>query len=185
MRRITLLLALASAPAWASDSDTFMGWSKDGTWFVHKTVSGPNDTTELFFCATDKEVQPTWPKELNEMERQDGRISCVRFADQNRAPYGWQTKLEKPKPTGAGPNGARVDKEYNFDVDRPGYVVEMGEKKTTCYVSGLREDSKLGDIFWHSSGRWVGAVIDGVFTHCDVPLKAGPPGKSPPKKKTK
>jgi hypothetical protein len=173
MRRITLLLALASGPAWAisHDSDTFLGWSKDGTWFAHQTVSGPNEVTELFFCATDKEVQPSWPKDLNEMERQDGRISCVRFADPNRAPYGWKTQLLPPKPTGAGPNGARVDKEFSFEGDRPGYVVEVGDKKTVCYVSGLRDDSKLGPIYWHPNGRWVGAFIDNVFTHCDIPIK--------------
>jgi hypothetical protein len=179
-RRFVLVLVLAAVPAWAvsHDSDTFLGWSKDGTWFAHKTVSGPNEVTELFFCATDKEVQPTWPKDLNEREREDGRISCVRFVDPNRAPYGWQAQLIPPKPTGAGPNGAHIDKEFSNDVDRPGYVVEIGDKKTTCYVSGLRDDSKLGAIYWHPGGRWVGAFVDGIFTHCDVPLKGGgPPAK--------
>ncbi len=186
MRSVTFVLLVASARALAAgDSDTFLGWSKDGTWFAHQSVSGPNDTTELFFCATDKDVPPTWPKDVNELERMDGRVSCVRYSDPNRAPYGWKAQLQLPKPTGAGPNGARVDKEYSFDVERPGYVVVIGEKKTTCYVSGLSEDSKLGPIYWHPNGRWVGAFIDGVFTHCDVPLKAGAPVKPPGSDKKK
>ena len=33
----------------------------------------------------------------------EGRISCVRYADPNRAPYGWKNLLLPPKPAGAGP----------------------------------------------------------------------------------
>jgi hypothetical protein len=183
MRSAFLVLILSAAHAFAGgDTDTFLGWSKDGTWFAHLTVSGPNETNELFFCATDKEVQPTWPKDLNELERSDGRISCVSYKDPNRAPYGYKAMLVLPKPSPVGPQGQRVDKEYSFDVERPGYVVEANGKKTTCYVSGLRDDSKLGNIYWHPSGRWVGAYIDGVFTHCDVPLKV-PVKEKPGKKK--
>lgn len=177
---LTLSLSLISNAALASsDSDTFFGWSKDGTWFAHQTVSGPNDVTELFFCATDKEIQPSWPKDVDDLERIDGRVSCVRYADPNRAPYGWKTQLQLPKPSPTGPSNMRVEKEYSFDIERPGYVVDVGgNKKVTCYVSGLRDDSKLGNVYWHPNGRWVAAYIDGSLVHCDVPLKAGPsPGK--------
>src|SRR5262249_35091930 len=115
--------------------------------------------------------------DLDELERHDGRVSCVRYTDPNRAPYGWKTQLQSPTPSLSGPNGARVDKEFSFDVERPGYVVEMGGKRITCYVSGLHEDSKLGAVYWPPNGRWVAAFVDGVFSHCDVPLKPGPPGK--------
>jgi hypothetical protein len=186
MRRLTfalLLLGPALAAA-AGDAAIFHGWSKDGSWFAFQTTSGPNELTELFFCATEKDSQPTWPKDLDQLERQDGRVSCVRYTDPNRAPYGWKQQLTLPKPSPSGPNGARVDKEFSFDVERPGYVVETGtNKKVTCYVSGLREDSRLGDVYWHPNGRWVAAFVDGNFTHCDVPLKAGPPAKPPVKKK--
>jgi hypothetical protein len=179
MRRLALFLILSSPALGATgDSDTFLGWSKDGSWFARQTVSGPNELTELFFCATDKEIQPSWPKDLDDLERQDGRVSCVRYTDPNRAPYGWKTQVQVPKPSPTGPNGLKVEKEYSFDIERPGYVVDVGGgKKVTCYVSGLREDSKLGNVYWHPSGRWVGAYIDGTFVHCDVPLKPGAPGK--------
>jgi len=184
MHRLALATILCSTAALAgSDSDTFFGWSKDGTWFAHQTVSGPNELTELFFCSTDKESQPSWPKDLDELEKLDGRVSCVRYTDPNRAPYGWKAQLTLPKPSPVGPSSMRVEKEYSFDIERPGYVVDVGGGKSiTCYVSGLREDSKMGSVYWHPSGRWVGAFIDGVFVHCDVPLKAGPPGKPVVKK---
>ena len=51
--------------------------------------------------------------------------SCVRYADPNRAPYGWKNMLLVPKPSGAGPGGAHLHSEYSFDTDRPGYVVEV------------------------------------------------------------
>lgn len=178
MHRLALALSLISTAALASDSDTFFGWSKDGTWFAHQTVSGPNEVNELFFCATDKDSQPSWPKDVDELERLEGRVSCVRYADPNRAPYGWKAQLQLPKPSITGPSSMRVEKEYSFDVERPGYVVDLGGgKKTTCYVSGLRDDSKLGNVYWHPNGRWVAAFIDGSLVHCDVPLKTGPPGK--------
>ena len=185
MQRFVSLLVLCSFAAFAADTSQFHGWSKDGSWFAHQSVSGPNETTELFFCATDKESQPSWPKDVDELERLDGRVSCVRYSAPNRAPYGWKNLLALPKPSPNGPNAMRVEKEYSFDIDRPGYVVDIGGgKKVTCYVSGLREDSKLGAVYWHPNGRWVGAFVDGVFTHCDVPLKAGPPGKPVVKKDT-
>lgn len=185
MRRLALALALTPVAALAGDTDTFFGWSKDGSWFAHQTVSGPNEVTELFFCATDKDSQPSWPKDLDELERLDGRVSCVRYADPNRAPYGWKSQLTLPKPSQAGPGNMRIEKEFSFDIERPGYVIDAGGgKKTTCYVSGLRDDSKLGNVYWHPNGRWVGAYIDSAFVHCDVPLKAGPPGR-PPRKKAK
>src|SRR5687768_18146869 len=118
MRALALALALASTAASAADSDTFFGWSKDGTWFAHQTVSGPNELTELFFCSTDKESQPSWPKGVDELERIDGRVSCVRYADPNRAPYGWKAQLTLPKPSPSGPGGARIEKEVSFDVER-------------------------------------------------------------------
>lgn len=180
MRRLALLFPLVSFPGLAApaDADTFFGWSKDGTWFAHQTVSGPNEVTELFFCATDKETQPSWPKGVDDLERQDGRISCVRFADPNRAPYGWKAQLTLPKPSPTGPNGLKVEKEYSFDVERPGFMVDIGGgKHTTCYVSGLREDTKMGNVYWHPNGRWVAAYMDAVLVHCDVPLKPGKDGK--------
>src|SRR5258706_13752009 len=107
MRVSALVLVLISTTAFAGDSDTFFGWSKDGTWFAHQTVSGPNEVTELFFCSTEKESQPSWPKDVDELERLDGRISCVRYSDPNRAPYGWKTHLLPPQPSANGPNAAR------------------------------------------------------------------------------
>ncbi len=184
MRTSTLALTLLALPAFA-DTDTFFGWSKDGSYFVYQQVSGPNDLTELFFCPTEEGNPPTWPKELNELERSGSPFSCARYTDVNRAPYGWKAVLVLPKPTLQGPN-ARALTELVTDGERPGYAFEAAGKKTVCYASGLHEDSKLGHVYWHPNGRFLAAFIDGRFVHCDVPLKAGAPVvKAPPKKKGK
>jgi hypothetical protein len=189
MRTSLLTALLLSLPALA-DTDTFYGWSKDGTYFVYQSVSGPNDLTELFFCLTDDNVSPSWPKDLNEMERMGSPFGCARFTDVNRAPYGWNSALVLPKPSTQGPTGARVLTELVSDGERPGYAFESGGKRSVCYASGLHEDSKLGQVYWHPNGRFLAAFVDGRFIHCDVALKAGPLGKpapaaKPPKKKTK
>ncbi len=186
MRRLCFVMATLLAGAAFADTDTFFGWSKDGTYFVYQTVSGPNDLTELFFCITDEAVPPTWPKDLNEMDRMDHPHSCVRFQDPNRAPYGWKSALVLPKPAAGGPNGMKVISELSQDGERPGYVVEdKAGKRTTCYVS-VKEESKLGQVWWHPNGKWVAAVVDNHFVHCDQPLKGGPVEKEkPPEKKPK
>lgn len=181
--RIAMLSLLLAAPALA-DADTFYGWSKDGSWYAYQTVSGPNDLTELFFCSSEEGLKPSWPDDLNGMERVDSQKECVRYTDANRAPYGWKTQLTLPKPSLKGP-GQQVSSELVVDGESPGFVViQAQDKRQTCYVSGLRESSKLGNVYWHANGRYVGAFIDNGFHHCDKPLKAGPPPKpdAPPKK---
>jgi hypothetical protein len=184
MRSALLALVLFALPALA-DTDTFYGWSKDGSYFVYQSVSGPNDLTELFFCITDEATVPTWPKELNELERMGTPFSCARYTDVNRAPYGWKNAVSLPKPTLNGPNGAKVLTELVLDGERPGYAFEAGGKKLVCYASGLHEDSKLGNVFWQSGGRYLAAFIDGRFIHCDVPLKVVAATKAPAPKKKK
>jgi hypothetical protein len=184
MRAAFLALVLFAVPAFA-DTDTFYGWSKDGTYFVYQSVSGPNDLTELFFCVTDEAVPPTWPKELNDLERMGSPFSCARYTDVNRAPYSWKANVSLPKPSAAGPNGAKVLTELVLDGERPGYAVEAGGKRTVCYASGLHEDSKLGNVYWQAGGKYLAAFIDGRFLHCDVPMKVGPPVKEAAGKKKK
>ena len=183
MRSALLGLVLLAVPALA-DTDTFYGWSKDGTYFVYQSVSGPNDLTELFFCITDESVPATWPKEHNELERMGTPFSCVRYTDVNRAPYGWKNAVSLPKASLTGPSGAKVLTELVLDGERPGYAFETAGKKIVCYASGLHEDSKLGNVYWQAGGRYLAAFVDGRFIHCDVALKVGTPAK-PPKKKTK
>lgn len=173
-----------ASPAFAaSGDDTFFGWSKDGSWFAYQSVSGPNDLTELFFCITDEAVAPTWPAALNEMDRIETPFSCVRFTDPNRAPLGWKAQLVLPKPSLSGPNGFRVSHELQLDGERPGYVVERKDEKTTCYVSGLRETTKLGQVWWHPNGKLLAATVDGKFVACDRPLPAVAPEKKKKGKK--
>ena len=128
--------------------------------------------TELFFCPTEENNAPTWPRELNELERVGSPFSCARYTDVNRAPYGWKAALVLPKPNLQGPS-ARVLTELVTDGERPGYAFEAAGKKTVCYASGLHEDSKIGHVYWHPNGRFLAAFVDGRFIHCDVALKAG------------
>lgn len=185
MRSVLFGVVLLALPALA-DTDTFYGWSKDGSYFVYQSISGPNDLTELFFCITDEAVTPTWPKELNDLERMGSPFQCARYTDVNRAPYAWKNAVLLPKPSLTGPSGQKILTELVLDGERPGYSFEVGGKKTVCYASGLHEDSKLGNVYWQAGGRYLAAFIDGRFIHCDVALKAAAPtAKAPPKKKTK
>lgn len=177
MRAVLLsLVVLGAAPAFAQD--VFQGWSKDGTWLVIERQE-ENDRVELHFCATS-DAQPSWPKELNDMDREDeGSLSCVRFIDPNKAPYEWKQKLVLPAPANQA-NGIKVHPELVTDGENPGFVLEAGDKTQACYASGMRESSKLQKTWFHPSGKLAAALIDGNFHHCLITLK---PGKAPGGKK--
>ena len=186
MRLSALLLTLFAAPALAaSDAEVFHGWSKDGSWLVYE-VHGANDLDELFFCATNSEVRPSWPAILNEMDREDlNGLSCAHFMDPNKAPYQWKTQLVLPAASFKGA-GLEVSKELAVDGENPGFVLLAGDKKQACYSSGVREDSKLQKTWVHPSGRFVAAIIDGNFRHCAVTIKgaaAAPTTVRPPPKR--
>ncbi len=173
--------------------DTFHGWSKDGTYLVFQSP-GNNDIVELFFCPTDPTVAPSWPATLNDLDRVDEHGgSCVRFIDVNKAPYQWKLALVLPPPASQS-NGIAVLNELVTDGEAPGFILEAGGKKQACYVSGLREDSKLQKTWWHPSGHFVASMVDGKFVHCTItlkgtkpptPIKAAPTPKpaGPPKRK--
>lgn len=160
----------------ASDAEVFHGWSKDGTWLVYEEHTR-DDRTELFFCATESQVQPTWPAALNQLDREDGTLSCVRFLDPNKAPYQWKTQLVLPPPS-MSQAGINISPELVGDGETPGFTLVAGDKKQSCYASATREDSKLQKTWFHPSSRFVAAIIDGNFRHCVVTLKpAKPAGK--------
>jgi hypothetical protein len=167
--RVALLsiLVLGASPALAQD--TFHGWSKDGTWLVFERLEA-NDLVELYFCATNPDVQPTWPKELNAMDREEGPLSCVRFIDVNKAPYEWKQKLQLPAPAQQS-NGIKAHPELVTDGETPGFALEGGDKRQVCYASGLREGSKLQKTWFHPSGKYAAAQIDGTFHHCIITLR--------------
>lgn len=172
------------ATSWATpalaQSDAFHGWSKDGSWLAFSRP-GRNDITELYFCQTS-EVAPKWPALLNDQDKMtEAGLECVRFLDQNKAPYQWQ-KLVSTGAAGTASQGLAIAAELVTDGESPGFVVEGGGKTQNCYASGMRESSKLQKAFWHPSGRFVAVIIDGTFHHCAVTVK---PGKAapPPKKK--
>ncbi|GMU58309.1 MAG: hypothetical protein AMXMBFR34_00720 [Myxococcaceae bacterium] len=171
---LSCIILLLATPALAQE--VFHGWSKDGTWLVFERQEA-NDLVELHFCATNPEVPPTWPKELNAMEREEGRLSCVRFIDVNKAPYEWKQKVQLPTPANQA-NGIKVHAELVTDGETPGFALEAGDKLQVCYASGMRESSKLQKTWFHPSGRYAAAQIDGNFHHCIITLKpAKPPGK--------
>ncbi len=69
------------------------------------------------------------------------------------------------------------------DGESPGFVVEGGGKTQSCYASGTREASKLQKSYWHTSLKYVAAIIDGNFHHCVLTVKPGKAPAAPPKKK--
>lgn len=181
MRQAFTMALMCAVPALAADAEVFHGWSKDGTWFV-KEAHGLNDVVELYFCASETGATPTWPATLNEADRLEGQFSCVRLIDANKAPYQWKKQLVLPEPSMAA-NGLSVSAELITDGETPGYVVDGGAKKQTCYAQGLNDGSKLQKVWWHPNGKKVAAQIDGVVTPCGLTVKAvpvknaGKPGK--------
>lgn len=181
MRSLLLMLMLVGTSALAQD--TFHGWSKDGSWLVIEREEA-NERAELLFCATSPDVRPSWPKSLESLEREDeGSLSCVRFIDINKAPYEWRRQLVLPKPS-ARAGGLSVHAELVTDGETPGFVLESQDKTQGCYASGVRESSKLQQTWFHPSGRYVGALIDGNFHHCVVTLlPAKAPTRTPTRRK--
>lgn len=173
MRTMTLVL-MAALPAIAAETEVFHGWSKDGTWLVYEQ-HGHDDRVELFFCVTDSAVTPTWPKVLHDLDREDGTLSCVRFLDPNKAPYQWKNQLVLPAPADKHA-GIAVQQELVTDGESPGFVLLAGDKRQSCYASGTRDDSRLQKTWFHPTGKYVAAQIDGNFRHCVVTLK---PAKGP------
>lgn len=175
-----MLLALGAAPAFAQ-SDVFHGWSKDGSWLAFARP-GRNDVVELYFCQTS-DAAPKWPAILNEQDRMtEAGLECVRFLDQNKAPYQWQ-KLLAVGEQGTAHAGLALGAELVTDGESPGFVVEGGGKAQTCSASGLRESSKLQKAFWHPSAKFVAVLIDGTFHHCVLTVKAGKASAANPRKK--
>jgi len=171
MRVLLLVVLLGASFAWAGDQ-VFHGWSKDGSWLVYEE-HGENDVVELFFCKTDPEGRPSWPKVLDQEQPEDvGRLSCVRYIDPNKAPYQWKKKLVLPKPAMKFKH-ITVANELVVDGEEPGFALESGDNKQVCYASGLREDSKLQKVWFHPSGRWAAALIDGHVSFCAVTVRPG------------
>jgi hypothetical protein len=182
--RAALFITLCASVGFAAEQQQFHGWSKDGSWLVYEE-HGANDLVELYFCATS-DAKPTWPAALNELEREaSGGMSCVHFLDPNKAPWQWKAQLVLPAPANKA-HGIEVLSEFSFDGDSPGFVLQAGDKKQTCFVSGLGESSKLQKTWFHASGRFVAALVNGSLAHCVVALKSGGAAKAPaPKGKGK
>ncbi|MBL8934303.1 MAG: hypothetical protein JNM69_07110 [Archangium sp.] len=182
IRSLLIALTLAQAAPALAQSDVFHGWSKDGSWLVFARP-GKNDITELYFCQTT-EAAPKWPALLNEQDKMtEAGLECVRFLDQNKAPYQWQ-KLVTAGDSKPAQGGLAIAAELVTDGESPGFVVEGGGKTQSCYASGTREASKLQKSYWHSSLKYVAVVIDGTFHHCVLTVKPGKaPPAAPPKKK--
>jgi hypothetical protein len=168
MRLLACCCLLLSGAALA-DSEVFHGWSKDGTWLVYEQHT-QDDRMELYFCSTEIQTQPTWPAALNQLDREDGTLSCVRFLDPNKAPYQWKNLLVLPAPS-TSQAGINISSELSTDGESPGFTLLSGDKKQSCYASATHEDSKLQKTWFHPSSRFVAALIDGNFRHCVVTLK--------------
>lgn len=171
MRLLVIVSLLCSGAARAADAEVFHGWSKDGSWLVYEQ-HGQDDRVELYFCQTDSGVNPSWPAALNEKDREDGTLSCIRFLDPNKAPYQWKNLLVLPAPT-TSQAGISVSPELVSDGETPGFVLLQGDKRQACYASATRDDSKLTKTWFHPTTKYVAAIIDGNFRHCAVTLKPG------------
>ena len=176
--KLSVLVAAVAAAGPGTEPDVFHGWSKDGSWLVYE-VHGMNELVELYFCSTSTgEATPSWPRVLNDMDREDlSGLSCVRFMDPNKAPYRWKSLLVLPPPSFKS-GGVEVSRELSTDGETPGFVLRAGDKKQSCYASAVREDSKLDKVWFHPTGQWVAALIDGNFRHCAVTVRATPPRAS-------
>ena len=180
LTRLSLVVALVATPSLGSDAEIFHGWSKDGSWLVYE-VHDRNDLVELYFCTVVSDATPSWPKVLNDMDREDANgLSCVRFMDPNKAPYRWKSLLVLPAPS-MKLGGLEVSRDLVTDGESPGFVVQAGDKKQGCYASGVREDSRLERVWFHPLGQLVAALIDGNFRHCAITLRAITP-KGPKKR---
>jgi len=168
---------MCAALAQAAEVETFHGWSKDGSWLVYEQRFD-DDRGELYFCATDAEVQPTWPVALHEADRLSGPLSCVRFLDPNKAPYQWKSQLLRPSPP------REVTVELATEGDELGWVVARGKERQLCPIANLAPGATLEQSWLHPSGRYAAAMIDGRLVHCALSAKRGKtPVKSPPRKK--
>jgi hypothetical protein len=175
---LVLLSLLVTPRPGPSDAEVFHGWSRDGSWFVYE-VHGANELVELFFCATSPDDAPTWPKVLNEADRETvSGLPCVHFMDPNKAPWQWKAQLVLPAPS-TRHGGVEVSKELSTDGENPGFVLQLGDKKQACYASGVREDSRLQKSWFHPSGRFAAALIDGRLHHCAVELRGAAPKPAP------
>ena len=170
MRLLACWCVLLGGAALADNTEVFYGWSKDGSWLVYEQHA-QDDRVELYFCATDTGVQPSWPAPLNALDREDGTLSCVRFLDPNKAPYQWKNQLVLPPPS-MSQGGISISPELATDGETPGFTLVSGDKKQSCYASATREESKLQKTWFHPNMRFVAAIIDGNFRHCAVTLKA-------------
>jgi hypothetical protein len=173
--KLFLAMAVLATSSLGADPEVFHGWSKDGTWLVYE-VHGKNELDELYFCAVAADVQPSWPKVLNELDREDvSGMSCVHYLDPNKAPYRWKSLLVLPAPS-MKRGGVEVSKELVTDGENPGFTLQAGDKRQSCYASGMRESSKLERVWFHPSGQQVAALIDGSFRHCVVASALRPAG---------
>ena len=170
MRLLACWCVLLGGAALADNTEVFHGWSKDGSWLVYEQHA-QDDRVELYFCATDMQVQPSWPAALNALDREDGTLACVRFLDPNKAPYQWKNQLVLPPPS-MSQGGISISPELATDGETPGFTLVSGDKKQSCYASATREESKLQKTWFHPNMRFVAAIIDGNFRHCAVTLKA-------------
>jgi hypothetical protein len=141
---------------------------------------GANELVELFFCATSPDVPPTWPRVLDEAEREAlPGLSCVHFLDPHKAPWQWKAQLVLPAAS-TSRAGVEVSRELSTDGETPGFLVVAGARKQVCYASGVREDSRLQRSWFHPTGRFVAALIDGRFHHCPVLWTGKPDVQKPP-----
>ncbi len=125
MRIAACVLGLMASLSVAAENETFHGWSKDGSWLVFE-LHVDDERSELYFCATDPEGQPSWPASLHDAERETvGELACVRFIDPNKAPYQWKAQLVLPRPAERA-GAVSVAPELSTIGDQ-GFVLEAGQ----------------------------------------------------------
>lgn len=185
---IAALVGASLAPLSAqADDENFLGWAKDGSWFVFETSTGPNDFLELHFCKVGIGPVTSWPVELDEFEAERfGGYDCVRLTDINRAPAGWRGSLKLPASSMKRPGGgALVLDELSPDGQPPGLTVLVSKERVVCEGHWVNHESTIDAVYWHPSGRSLVAKVDGRLLACRLPNKKDADPKSPPDRKAR
>jgi tetratricopeptide (TPR) repeat protein len=158
---VLLLLVLVPATADANVTNTFLGWSADGTYYVEQQL---NDSLQQYvdgkfvavpvylFTPTRPDVKPTWPTRLGPYPKRDDHYTIVQQttlgADEKAALAAVGALVTAPKPAAKGPGGQTLTAEKRGE--REIHVITVGDRRLPMRPTyGFL---KIEDIYWRPDG---------------------------------